>query len=78
MISVADAVFCGIQGRDTPTGYYNLESMLKGLRRGAIKACGGCMKARGLKPERLLPGIAPSNMQELADWTFESDKVIVF
>jgi uncharacterized protein involved in oxidation of intracellular sulfur len=33
---MGDAVLCGIQNQQTPTGYYNIERMIKGLlRRGA-------------------------------------------
>lgn len=73
---LADAVFCGIRGQTTPDGYYNTEQMLKGLRRAQIKACGGCMEARGLTQEDLLAEIVPSNMAELGDWITTSDKII--
>lgn len=75
---MADAVFCGIKGQKTPEGYYNIERMLKGLKDAQIKACGGCMDARGLTSDHLLPGIIPSNMLELNDWVVVCDKVITF
>ena len=78
VVLLADAVFCGIQGQKTPDGYYNIASMLKGLSKAKIKACGACMDARGLAPEHLLPGIARGGMPELAEWVVSSDKVLVF
>lgn len=75
---MADAVACGVKNQKTPDGYYNLSRMLKGLRKAEIKACGTCLETRGLTEEQLLPGIAPSNMQELTDWVVESDKVLTF
>lgn len=75
---MADAVFCAMNGQKTPDGYYNIERMLKGLKAAEIKACGGCMEARGLQTEQMLPGVTASNMQELADWVVDSDKVLVF
>ena len=33
---MGDAVLCGLKGQNTPTGYYNIERMIKGLlKRGA-------------------------------------------
>jgi len=75
---MADAVFCGIKGQETPEGYYNIERMLKGLRKAEIKACGTCMKARGVTGEHLLPGISPTDMAGLAEWVADADKVLVF
>jgi uncharacterized protein involved in oxidation of intracellular sulfur len=77
---LADAVLCTKKGQTTPTGYYNLESMLKELiNKGVkVKACGTCMKARGLKLEELLEGVEIGKMLDLANWTKESQKVITF
>ena len=75
---MADAVFCAIDGQKTPNGYYNLERMLKGLKKAQIKVCGSCIEARGLKPVHMLPGIKVGNMLELAEWVVDSDKVLVF
>lgn len=75
---MADAVFCAVNGQKTPEGYYNIERMLKGLKAAEIKACGGCMQARGVQPDHVLPGVNAGNMQELAEWVVDSDKVLVF
>ncbi|HEX9913272.1 MAG TPA: DsrE family protein, partial [candidate division Zixibacteria bacterium] len=77
---LADAVLCAKQGQSNPPGYYNLEGMLKELiERGAkVKACGTCMRSRGIKSEELLEGVEVGKMLDLASWTRESQKVITF
>jgi uncharacterized protein involved in oxidation of intracellular sulfur len=77
---IGDGVGCALAGQTTPTGYYNIERMLKFLAaKGAkIGACGTCMDARGIKAESLIEEASRSNMEELAVWTQEADKVIVF
>lgn len=77
---MADAVACAKKGQSTPQGYYNIEKMLYLLvRKGvAIKACGVCMDARGLKEDDLIEGLKKSNMKELSKWVEESSKVINF
>ena len=77
---LADAVFCGLPNQDTPTGFYNIERMLKSVikRGGNIKSCGGCSQARGIDKIKFIEGIELSNMKEFAQWTVESDKVLTF
>lgn len=77
---LGDAVSAAKQGQATPQGYYNLEQMLqKVIEKGtAVKACGSCLQARGLNPEELVPGVERGRMLELAEWTKESERVIVF
>jgi len=77
---IGDAVGSALAGQTTPTGYYNIERMLKPLvDKGArIGVCGSCMDARGIKAEALAEGAKRSSMDELAAWTQEADKVIVF
>jgi len=77
---IGDAASCGVAGQTTPNGYYNLERMLKilALKRSKIGICGSCMDARGIKAEVILEGTHRSTMSELAGWTQEADKVIVF
>lgn len=77
---MADAVGCGLPNQTTPSGYYNIERMMKSVAtRGAkIKACGTCMDARGLTDIKLIEGVERSNMKELTDLTLDSDKVITF
>ena len=77
---MADATSCAKRGQVTPDGYYNLERMLRGLaKRGVpVAACGTCMDARGIQIEDVVDGVHRSTMDELAAWTVEADKVIVF
>jgi uncharacterized protein involved in oxidation of intracellular sulfur len=77
---IGDAVACGLAGQTTPNGYYNIERMLKGLvhRRARIGVCGSCIDARGIKVESLTEGAKRSSMDELAAWTQEAEKVLVF
>ncbi len=77
---LADAVFCSLPGQNTPTGYYNIERMLKSVinHGGAVKSCGVCSEARGIANLSLIDGIQLSNMKEFAQWTVECDKVLTF
>ncbi|HRI60729.1 MAG TPA: DsrE family protein [Saprospiraceae bacterium] len=45
---------------------------------GAVKFCGSCASVRGLTGLMLMEGVEMSNMAELATWTLESDRVLVF
>ena len=77
---MADAVACARSGQATPTGYYNLERMLKGVltRGGTIGACGTCMDARGLADADLMDGVHRSTMDELGRWVLEADRTVTF
>ncbi len=77
---MADSVTCAVTNQSTPTGYYNIERMLKlALRKGAkVKICGSCADARGLNNSQLIEGTEISTMEELAKWVVSSDKVVVF
>jgi uncharacterized protein involved in oxidation of intracellular sulfur len=77
---MADAIGCARRGQTTPDGYYNLERMLKGLtvKSVAVGACGNCMDARGFAESDLADGVHRSSMVELAGWTLECERVLVF
>jgi len=77
---LADAVGCGLPNQVTPTGFYNIESMLKSviLHGGEVKSCGGCSRARGIDQLKFIDGVELSNMMEFAQWTIECDKVLTF
>ena len=77
---MADAVACARSGQTTPSGYYNLERMLRGVltRGGTIGACGTCMDARGLADADLMDGVHRSTMDELGRWTLEADRTVTF
>lgn len=76
---MADAVGCAKSGQKVPEGYYNVQLMLgKILRKGDVALCGTCMDARGLTDQDMVDGAKRSTMSELAQWTAEADKVLVF
>jgi uncharacterized protein involved in oxidation of intracellular sulfur len=77
---LADAVTAALPMQGTPPGYYNVERMLEAViaKGGVVKLCGTCCEARGLKDLALVAGIEISTMAQLAAWTAESDKVLVF
>lgn len=76
---LADAVACAKRGQKVPEGYYNLQLMLgKVLRNGEVTLCGTCMDARGLGDGELIDGARRGTLAQLADWTIEADKVLVF
>ena len=75
----ADAAAYGKSGQKVPEGYYNVQLMLgKVLRQGEVALCGTCMDARGLREDEVIEGARRSTLAQLADWTIEADKVLVF
>lgn len=76
---MADAVACAKAGQKVPEGYYNIQLMMgKIVRKGEVMLCGTCMDARGLRAEELMEGTRRGTLAQLADWTVEADKVLVF
>jgi uncharacterized protein involved in oxidation of intracellular sulfur len=76
---MADAVVCAKSGQKVPEGYYNVQLMLgKVMRKGEVALCGTCMDARGLREDEVIEGARRSTLAQLADWTIEADKVLVF
>jgi uncharacterized protein involved in oxidation of intracellular sulfur len=77
---IGDAVGCAVAGQKTPDGYYNLDRMVRSLKRkGApVDCCGTCMDARGITVEMLSDGAQRSSMDELAEWSLWADKVLTF
>lgn len=76
---MADAVACAKAGQKVPEGYYNVQLMLgKVLRKGEVGLCGTCMDARGLTQAEMVEGAARSTLAQLAEWTAQADKVLVF
>ncbi|MGB5450992.1 MAG: DsrE family protein [Sedimenticolaceae bacterium] len=76
---MADAVSCAKAGQKLPSGYYNLELMVKSVaRRGEVLLCGTCMDARGLTDKELLEGAQRSTMDVLAELTIAANRVLVF
>lgn len=76
---MADAVNCARREQQTPSGFYNLELMLKSvLRQQRVLLCGTCMDARGLKEADIVEGAIRSDMDALSSATIAADKVLVF
>jgi uncharacterized protein involved in oxidation of intracellular sulfur len=77
---MGDAASCARAGQKVPSGYYNVELMLRGVTRrgGAVGVCGTCMDARGLGEPELTEGARRSTLDELTDWTQWADRVLVF
>ena len=76
---LGDAVACAKSGQKLPEGYYNLQLMLgKVLRKSEVALCSTCMEARGLTDAELIAGAKRGTLAQLADWTAEADKVLVF
>jgi uncharacterized protein involved in oxidation of intracellular sulfur len=76
---MADAVTCAKSGQKVPEGYYSVQIMLgKVVRKGEVALCGTCMDARGLREEELIEGSKRGTLAQLAEWTAEADKVLVF
>jgi uncharacterized protein involved in oxidation of intracellular sulfur len=77
---MADAATCALPNQNTPQGYYNIERMMKAVinKGGKVKICRSCAEARGIKDLQLIEGTELSNMSELANWTIQADKVLIF
>jgi len=76
---MADAVTCAKAGQKVPEGYYNIQLMLgKVIRKGEVGLCGTCMDARGVTQAEMVEGALRSTLAQLAAWTAEATKVIVF
>ncbi|WP_455218439.1 DsrE/DsrF/TusD sulfur relay family protein [Kaarinaea lacus] len=76
---MADAVSCAKTSQKPPSGYYNIELMLKAvLRGGRILLCGTCLDARGLNESELIEGSLRSDMVTLSSETVRSDRVLIF
>ena len=76
---MADAVGCAKSGQKVPEGYYSVQLMLgKVARKGEVGLCGTCMDVRGLRDEEMIDGARRGTLAQLADWTAEADKVLVF
>lgn len=77
---MGDAVTSAKMGQQTPTGYYNVERMLKGVvtKKGRVLLCGTCMDARALREEEIVKGCRRSSLDELTEATLSSDQVLVF
>lgn len=74
---MGDAVACAKAGQKVPEGYYNAGDMVH-MVGGEVGLCGTCLDARGIQADELIEGARRSTLNELAAWTAEADKVLVF
>jgi tRNA 2-thiouridine synthesizing protein D len=74
---VEDGVFVGKENQD-PAAYDNVGKWMKDvISEGAVvKACGVCMKARGITEEEFIKGIEKTTMNGLVDMCVEADNVL--
>lgn len=77
---IGDAASGAKKNQKVPTGYYNLELMLRAVtaRGGEVGVCGTCMDARGMAETELSDCTHRSTLEQLTDWTQWADKVIAF
>ncbi|MFX0058876.1 MAG: DsrE/DsrF/TusD sulfur relay family protein [Candidatus Hodarchaeota archaeon] len=74
---VEDGIFVGKKNQD-PTTYDNIGKwMTDVIQEGAkVKACGVCMRARGLNEEELIDGISKTSMHGFVEMCVESDNIL--
>ncbi len=77
---MADGVNCAIPNQNTPSGYYNIERMIKFLTNKGTRLllCGSCLEVRGLKNIELIDKAEISTMAELTKQIAECNKVLTF
>jgi uncharacterized protein involved in oxidation of intracellular sulfur len=77
---VGDAVSIAKRGQSPPEGFYNLEKMIADFvtKDGNVRACGTCLKARGLIQQDLVEGVEVGTMMGLANWLQESRVALSF
>jgi uncharacterized protein involved in oxidation of intracellular sulfur len=76
---MGDAVACAKAGQRVPEGYYNAGDMVKMVAAtGEVGLCATCLAARGITDDELVPGAFHKTLADLAAWTAEADKVLVF
>jgi len=74
---VEDGIFVGKQNQG-PASYDNLGKWMRDVisEGGVVKACGVCMKARGMTEDELIKGIQKTTMNGLVDMCVEADRVL--
>ena len=77
---LGDAAAGAKDGQKVPQGYYNIADMLEAVMRrgGTVSVCGTCLDARGIAESDLVAGAARGTMDQLAEWSAWSDKILVF
>jgi len=74
---VEDGVFVGKKNQN-PSSYDNIEKWLGDVieEGGIIKACGVCIKARGVSTEELIEGIEITSMNGFVDMCVQADNIL--
>ncbi len=74
---VEDGIFVGKKNQN-PAAYENVGKWMKDvISEGAtVKACGVCMKARGMTEDELIEGIKKTTMNGLVEMCVEADNVL--
>ncbi|NHJ21827.1 MAG: hypothetical protein EAX91_12850 [Candidatus Lokiarchaeota archaeon] len=74
---VEDGVFVGKKGQN-PSTYDNVEKWIRDVidEGGEIKACGVCIKARGVSAEELIEGIEITTMNGFVDMCVQADNIL--
>jgi len=79
MFLIGDAVACAKAGQKVPEGYYNAGDMVKMVAAvSEVGLCATCLNARGIADDELVPGASRKALSDLAAWTAEADRVLVF
>jgi uncharacterized protein involved in oxidation of intracellular sulfur len=75
-----DGIISGVARVNAADSGYNVQETLRVLasRKISIKACKTCMEARGVRQEDLADGVQRGTLDELAEWTEEAEKVLVW
>jgi uncharacterized protein involved in oxidation of intracellular sulfur len=77
---IGDAVYSAVSGLPVPEGRDDIPWMLARFSAGHrnVAVCRTCMDRRGIAGEALIECAYRSTLDELARWTAEADKVLVF
>jgi len=77
---LGDGVLCGMAGLTPAHADYNPQELLRAVAGsgGTVAACNTCLEARGIPAASLIPEVRRSNLEELAAWTEECEKVVSF
>lgn len=75
-----DGVDAGKEKQTTHGKEYNLETLSKELLTKGVPfvACSTCISLCGISKEKLIDGITPGSMRDLAEWVRISDKSLIF
>lgn len=77
---IEDGIFSALKNQ-APAEYPNVKDWLvQGMESGSleVKACGVCMKARGVADADLLPGVTAATMHDLVAFVASCDKSVFF